>query len=165
MPRIRPEEPADKAAIHDVLVAAFPTDEEARLVAQLRESGHLKISLVAEDDNQVVGYIGFSPVNGANDAQGLGLAPVAVMPERQSEGIGGALVEAGLAACKDYDAPFVVVLGHSHYYPRFGFKIASALGYQNEYGADESFMILPLRPERLPPPCTIQYGSEFSMWT
>lgn len=152
MPRIRPEEPADHAAIHDVLMAAFPTDEEARLVAQLRESGHLKISLVAEDDNQVVGYIGFSPVSAGEDDQGLGLAPIAVVPDRQNEGIGGELVEAGIAACRDYDAHYVVVLGHSHYYPRFGFQMASALGYGNEYGASESFMILPLKPDRMPPP-------------
>lgn len=165
MSQVRPETPGDVAAILNVLHSAFPTEDEARAVSLLRESGHLSVSLVAEEEGKIVGYIAFSPVTVAGAAGGLGLAPVSVMPQYQNKGIGGELVEAGLCAARQYGAGYVVVLGHSHYYPRFGFQNASALGYRNEYGADESFMIMELEPGALPSPGLVKYGTEFKAWS
>lgn len=165
MPTIRPELPMDIPAIAEVLSHSFPTAEEAELVKTLRKNGHLAISLVAEDQGMVVGYIGFSPVTVEGKSGGLGLAPVAVVPDFQSLGIGSMLVEEGLNFAKNTGADYAVVLGHSHYYPRFGFQAAKPLGYDNEYDADESFMIMELKQGGLPPQGMIKYGSEFNAWS
>jgi len=165
MPTIRPELPMDVPAIAEVLATSFPTAEEAEVVKALRQNGHLSISLVAEDQGMIVGYIGFSPVTVDGKAGGLGLAPVAVVPDFQSLGIGSMLVEEGLTFAKGSGAGYVVVLGHAHYYPRFGFKAAKELGYSNEYDADESFMIMELKPGGLPPRGMVKYGSEFGAWS
>ena len=165
MPTIRPELPSDIPAIAEVLSAAFPSPEEAEVVKALRHHGHLPISLVAEEDGVVVGHIAFSPVTVEGKAGGLGLAPVAVVPEHQSMGIGCKLVEEGLAAAKATGAGYVVVLGHAHYYPRFGFTASKPLGYDNEYDADESFMIMELKPGGLPARGLIKYGPEFGAWS
>lgn len=162
--RIRPEQPADQPAIRTVNCAAFPTDAEARLVDRLRANGHAPISLVAEIDGQIVGHILFSPVTVAGlPAGGLGLAPLAVVPNHQRRGIGGQLVRAGLAACRDLGCSFVVLLGHPDYYPRFGVRRASELGLSNEYGADEAFQVIELHPGGVPAGGgLVQYGPEFA---
>lgn len=165
MPVIRYEEPGDVAAIHDVVRSAFPTEEEAMLIRNLRESGHLCVSLVAEEQGQVIGHIAFSPVTIDGQNGGLGLAPVCVKPAFQNQGIGGELVTQGLLAARRFGAGYVVVLGHSHYYPRFGFQNASALGFQNEYGAEESFMIMELEPGALPAGGLVKYCDEFQAWS
>ena len=165
MPTIRPELPSDIPAIAEVLSAAFPSPDETELVKSLRHQGHLAVSLVAEEEGIVVGHIALSPVTVNGKSGGLGLAPLAVIPDQQSLGIGCMLVKEGLAAAKDAGADYVVVLGHSHYYPRFGFQAAKPLGYDNEYAADESFMILELKPGGLPAKGTIKYGPEFGAWS
>ena len=165
MPIIRPELPSDIPAIAEVLSAAFPSPEETEVVKALRHHGHLPISLVAEENGVIVGHIAFSPVTVEGKAGGLGLAPVAVIPEHQNLGIGCKLVEEGIAAAKATGAGYVVVLGHSHYYPRFGFTAAKPLGYDNEYDADESFMIMELKPGGLPPKGLVKYGAEFGAWS
>jgi putative acetyltransferase len=102
---------------------------------------------VADDGGAIVGHILFSPVTVAVDSGGpvLGLAPLAVRPERQREGIGSQLVRAGLAAARERGAEAVVVVGHPGFYPRFGFVPASRFGLRCEYNvADEVFMALEL---------------------
>ena len=66
MTSVREERPEDAAAIRQVLAACFPTDAEARLVDLLRAAGHLTVSLVAEEDGQVIGHVAFSPVSAAS---------------------------------------------------------------------------------------------------
>jgi putative acetyltransferase len=162
---IRPELTGDLAAIYAVQASAFPTDAEARLVDALRAAGRLSVSLVAEDGGRIVGHVAFSPVSLAETAGGLGLAPVAVTPDRQRRGIGGRLVREGLAAATAAGTAFVVVLGHPNYYPRFGFRRAAEVGLTNEYGADEAFMALELRPGSLPAAGgLVRYGPEFAAW-
>ena len=165
MPTIRPELPSDIPAIHEVLCSAFPSQEESELVRSLRHNGHLSLSLVAEEDGSVIGYIGFSPVSVNGNSNGLGLAPVAVLPEHQSLGVGSQLVKEGLEQARHIGANYVVVLGHSHYYPRFGFVAAQPLGYRDEYDANDSFMIIELVPHGLPPKGLIKYGPEFAAWS
>lgn len=164
--RVRAEIVADAPAIAAVHEAAFPTDAEARLVSDLRRSGALRLSLVAEADGLVLGHIAFSPVQidapGAVVA-GLGLAPVAVRPEHQGRGIGAALIRRGLALLRAERVPYVVVLGEPAYYGRFGFGPAHARGIGNEYGARDAFMIVELVPDGLPDqPGVARYGEAFA---
>jgi putative acetyltransferase len=165
---IRLEQPADAEAIHAVHRAAFPTAEEAHLVDRLRARGHARVSLVAEADGQIVGHILFSPVTidtPAGPRIGLGLAPLAVLPAHQNRGVGSALVRDGLAACRQQGCAFVVVLGHTGYYPRFGFRHARAAGLTNEYGADEAFMVLEFQAGALPAEGgLVRYGPELAEW-
>jgi putative acetyltransferase len=163
---IRPEEPADTAAIRRVLEAAFPTPAEARLVERLQAGGHLLLSVVAEEDEAVVGYIAFSPVqidDTAVEGIGLGLAPIAVLPGHQGRGIGSRLVREGLAACGRAGYGFVVVLGEPGFYRRFGFDRADRRGLGNEYGAVEEFMVLELREGAMPGRGgLVRFGAEFA---
>ncbi|HEU4386275.1 MAG TPA: N-acetyltransferase [Blastocatellia bacterium] len=151
---IRPEEAQDLAAIHSVNERAFGSPAEADLVDMLRRNGKAVLSLVATAEDSVVGHILFSIVTIDPDPEGrfraVGLAPMAVLPERQNRGIGSMLVRDGLSKCRDAGFEAVVVLGHSHYYPRFGFVPASRFGLTSEYDVpDDVFMALELRPGSL----------------
>jgi putative acetyltransferase len=161
---IRPETAADSAGIRAVLEAAFPTPVEAQLVDRLRAAGKALVSLVAEEGGRVVGHVLFSPVTVESGAEGgVGLAPLAVLPAYQRRGIGAALVTEGLRLCRDLGHAFVVLLGSPAYYGRFGFRRAGALGLGNEYGADEEFQALELRPGGLPVGGgLVRYGPEFA---
>jgi putative acetyltransferase len=162
---IRPEQPGDEAAIDAVHKSAFPAEDEAKLVAALRSAGRLSISLVAVEGERIVGHIAFSPVAIDGVECGLGLAPVAVVPEYQRKGIGGKLVQEGLAAAKQSGTGFVVVLGHPEYYPRFGFHRASSRGLNNVYGVDDAFMVMELKDGALSGDCgLVTYGPEFGVW-
>lgn len=149
-PRIREEAPADVTAIHQVNVAAFETDAEARLVDALRAAGALRLSLVAEVHDKIVGHIAFSPVTVVSDQRtvgGVGLAPMAVLPDHQRTGIGGELIAEGLRRLREAEHPFCVVLGHADYYPRHGFLRASTFGIRWENAApDEVFHVQELAP-------------------
>lgn len=124
---IRDEFPSDAAVIYDVTKAAFATmpfsdGDEPELVDKLRAAGALTLSLVAEDDGEMLGHIAFSPVSIAGaDGDWYGLGPVSVRPDRQHQGIGAALIRAGLSRLKALGAAGCVLLGHRDYYPRFGF--------------------------------------------
>jgi putative acetyltransferase len=166
MPAIRLATPEDAAAIHQVHAAAFPTEAEATLVDQLIAAEHDELSLVAEVDGQVVGHVLYSPVTVERDgrviAAGLGLAPVAVLPSHQKQGVGSELISASLQALASAGCPFVVVLGEPAYYQRFGFKTTSQFQLGNVYGVDEPFMVAELTPSSLPPGGgLVKYGAEF----
>jgi putative acetyltransferase len=150
---IREEQIKDIEQIWQVNTAAFVTDAEATLVNLLRDSGCTFISMVAETDNKIVGHILFTPVSLTGDKNRLklmGLAPMAVLPEYQNQGIGSQLVETGLQHCRDSGYDAVVVLGHPNYYPRFGFVPSVNYGIKSEYEvADDVFMIIELVPGSL----------------
>lgn len=146
---IRTEEERDRAAVHAVNALAFETPAEADLVDALRQRAEPLISLVAEEDAAVVGHILFSPVTlpGHGGLAMMGLAPMAVAPARQRQGIGSGLVRAGLGKCSELGCGAVVVLGHPGFYPRFGFSPASGFGLGCEYDvSDETFMAMELTP-------------------
>jgi len=146
MTNIRPASPVDTKAIAEVHLHAFPTDAEARLVALLQERGKPTISLVAEEAGRIVGHILFSPATIGRTGQptilGLGLAPLAVLPEFQRRGIGSALTVAGLVECRHLAADFIALIGHPAYYPRFGFEPAGPLGLTCDFGSGDAFQII-----------------------
>ena len=152
---IRPETPADHAAVHALNAAAFAQPAEADLIDTLRKACEHFVSLVAEVDGVLVGHILFTPAHvekNGTTLEGMGLAPMAVAPAHQRGGFGSALVNAGLAELRENGCPFVIVLGHPAYYPRFGFTPASTLGIRCQWEApDEAFMALELTPGALAP--------------
>ena len=152
---IRGEVADDAPAIAAVVTEAFGQAAEAELVEALRAAGALSISLVAvTDDGGLVGHVAFSPVTveGAGGDRLLGLAPLAVAGDWQGRGVGGALVEAGLARARALGGALAVVLGEPAYYRRFGFRPAADWGiaWEHDTPAHElppgAFMALELHP-------------------
>lgn len=149
---IRAEQPEDYAAVHVLNCEAFESPAEARLVDALRCAAAPLVSLVAEQNAQVVGHILFSPVTLPDQPalKLMGLAPMAVSAALQRSGIGSALIRAGLQHCTTLGYGAVVVLGHPDYYPRFGFQPSLRFGITCEYEAPpEAFMLLELQPDYL----------------
>jgi putative acetyltransferase len=116
--------------VHAVHEAAFGRAVEADLLDALREDGDLvpELSLVAVEDDVVVGHVAFSRTTVADGTPVLLLGPIGVRPEHQRRGIGDALIREGLERAAATDAAFVVLLGHPSYYPRFGFEPAASFG-------------------------------------
>ncbi len=144
---VRFETPRDIPRVHDINEEAFGQPMEADLVDRLRISCPDALSLVADDDGIIVGHIMFSPVvinDGERKIQGMGLAPMAVQPSRQRQGIGSRLVEKGLEILRERGCSYVIVLGHPEYYPKFGFEPASRYGIESQWEEipDEAFLIL-----------------------
>lgn len=149
---IREERPEDAAAISRINTAAFGGDAEANLVVALRAQGAVITSLVAQEAGEPVGHILFSPLTllPAAKLKLAALAPMAVLPDYQRRGIGSALVEAGIAACREQDYDAIVVLGHPGFYPRFGFAPAQQFHLRTEYDIPAAaFMALELKPKAL----------------
>ena len=144
---IRPETASDHDAVRGVTLDAFGQPLEGNLVDALRRAEPRALSLVAEDETGIVGHILFTPVTietGDRREEGMGLAPMAVASTRQRQGIGTTLVERGLAMLREQGCPFVVVVGHPWYYPRFGFTPASGRGLDSQWPGmpDQAFMVL-----------------------
>lgn len=143
---IRREQPDDASRVRLINELAFEQPAEADLVAKLRKACTDSLSLVAEDD-EVVGHILFTPVvidRAGQSIVGMGLAPMAVLPDRQRQGIGSQLVRRGLDSLRARGCPFVVVVGHPEYYPRFGFERASVHGLASQWEGipDAAFLVL-----------------------
>lgn len=158
MPILRVEQPRDVTGIHRVNELAFARPEEADVVDRLRQASVPFVSLVAEDGGAIVGHVLFTPAivddgerHVGGRVAGMGLAPLAVAPDRQRQGIGSALVRRGLELLRADGCPFVIVLGHPSYYPRFGFERASLHGVTCQWPGvpDEAFMLLVFDPEAL----------------
>ncbi|HEX5793629.1 MAG TPA: N-acetyltransferase [Rheinheimera sp.] len=149
---VRTETPSDIEAITQLTRTAFNHDAEARLINTLRQQCAGCISLVAEQHGSIVGHILFSPatLHEAPDTRLMALAPMAVSNVLQHQGIGSALVRAGLELCRQQGAAAVVVLGHPAYYPRFGFTPARRFSIRSPWQVpDEAFMLLELLPGAL----------------
>jgi putative acetyltransferase len=148
---VRHETASDREAIYRVERDAFGRDEEATLVDALRDAGNLLLSLVAEEDNIIVGHIAFSPMTIKSDTathDAVCLGPVAVATAHQKKGIGGALIRAATEELRQRGVSAIFLLGHPTYYPRFGFRPAREFDvhYQDDRDA---FMGLELQPGAL----------------
>lgn len=163
---IRTEAPADILPIDSLLRGVFDTEEEAKLVMKLRENGRRTLSLVAcSDEGEVIGHILFSPVTvDGQDDNWQGLAPMAVKPECQRQGIGLAMMEEAKSILAELGYPVAVVLGHSDYYPKAGFVKAADHGLRCSWPVpDEAFMVLELIPGALDGKAgLVEYSDEFS---
>ena len=141
---IREEAPGDIIAIRDVNMRAFGQDQEGNIIDALRSNAASLLSLVATLKGRVVGHIMYSPAS-VGEVAGAALGPMAVLPEHQHQGIGTRLVEEGNRRLKESGCPFIVVVGHADYYPRFGFRSARDYGIKCEWETpDEVFMLLVL---------------------
>jgi len=162
---IRAEQPGDEDAVRRVNLDAFGGGPEAALVDRLRDGVERYRAFVAIDGGAVVGHILFTPVRiDGNELVGMGLAPMAVAASHQRKGIGSQLVQHGLEQLRGAGCPFVVVLGHPDYYPRFGFERASRHGLKCQWPGvpDEAFMVSVLGAEALPEGGgTVRYCREF----
>ena len=162
---MRAETPADFAAIRAVNVAAFGQADEADLVERLRCDGEAVTSLIAERGGRTVGHILFSrlPIVAANrEIAAAALAPVAVQPSFQRQGVGTALIHAGLCRCRELGIEAVVVLGHPTYYPRFGFSATLAQRLEAPFSG-AAFMALELVPQALDGGGAVRYPAAFGV--
>lgn len=150
---VREETPDDLDVIREVNRQAFGGEAEVKLIDQLRADGDVVLSLVAQIDGEVVGHILFSKLESETTGgiiKAVALAPMAVSPEFQERGIGTAMVERGLALCRERGYNVVVVLGHPAYYPRFGFSSEKAKVLRSPYSElGEAYMALELVPGAL----------------
>ena len=162
---IREEGQSDVTAIREVNRLAFGQSQEGELVDALRTNGGVLLSLVAVSNGKIVGHILYSPIAVGGAFRGAALGPMAVLPDYQRQGIGSQLVAAGTRRLADAGCPFVIVLGHTDFYPRFGFTPASAFGITCEWDVpDGVFMALILDQTKTEGISGLaQYRSEFSM--
>ena len=153
MTRVRPSTESDLQAIREIHTAAYGRADEAELALRVMANRSPCVSLVGERDGRIVGHVLFSPVTleGSHfDPPPMGLAPLAVLPESQRDGVGQVLARAGIEVCRKLGAPFAVVLGHPPYYPRFGFAPAAKFGLTYaDMPPRDSFMALELTPGSL----------------
>ena len=143
----RTETPADQEGIREVNRLAFGRDDEASLVDALRNDGSVRSSLVAEVDRRIVGHVLFSELTILSEAAtfpALALAPMAVLPEYQRQGIGSQLIRRGLEICREHGHRIVVVLGRPTFYRRFGFSSALARQLDSPFSGKASFMAMEL---------------------
>jgi putative acetyltransferase len=159
---IRNEEPRDAAAIEQTIRNAFESAEhssgtEARIVAALRRAGALSVSLVAIEDEAVVGHVAVSPVVVADREDWYGLGPVAVRADRQRQGVGSRLVTRALDRIRERGAAGCVVLGDPGFYGKFGFVHDPDVTYADV--PPPYFQVLSFGPDR--PKGPVRYHAAF----
>lgn len=154
---IRPARPADHDAIgalNDLAFQGSPLERAATDAVRAACPDEV-IELVADVDGRLVGHIilhpGIIERTAGGVLQGFGLGPVSVTPGLQRGGIGGRLLASALDEARKRGAPFIFLIGHPEYYPRFGFERASAFGLASPYpdAPDEAWMVCPLDREAL----------------
>lgn len=151
---IREEKKTDLNPIKQINDLAFGQAQEGNVIDKIRDSESPILSLVAEIDNTVVGHIFYSLAEIESHEKkiiGMGLAPMAVLPKHQNRGIGKRLINESIALLKEKETPFIIVLGHEDYYPKFGFELASKYGIKCQWDGvpDEAFMIMILDRKKM----------------
>ncbi|WP_337100038.1 GNAT family N-acetyltransferase [Paenibacillus sp. YIM B09110] len=155
--RIRTENQADYAQVHQVNFAAFGNrEDEAKLVERIRETSYFvpELSIVAEEDGVIIGHILLSKadvVDGEQHYEVLALAPVAVDPNHQKQGVGKQLIHEALQRGKELGYAIVLLIGHPTYYPKFGFQPARSYGLELKQFevSDDVFMVCELQENAL----------------
>jgi len=165
---IREETERDFGSVHEIHQKAFRQNNEARLVDALRHSASFipELSLVAVIKEEIVGHILFTKIHIIGEQKvhdSLALAPVAVLPGYQQQGIGSQLIQKGLQRAKACGYDSVVVLGHEQYYPKFGFAPAHTWNIKAPFDVPpNAFMAIELKPGILKQASgTVQYPQEF----
>jgi putative acetyltransferase len=157
---IRLVAPNDFPAVRSLVAAAFGRTDEADIVETVRTGGAALVELVAEAGGEIVGHVLFNRMTCAPALLAAGLAPLAVAPSRQGQGIGAALVRRGLDACRARGAKGCVVLGAPPYYGRFGFTAAPAT-IASPYAGLAAFQSLEFESGVFARPIAVQYPSAF----
>jgi putative acetyltransferase len=155
---------ADAAAIRAVHLAAFPDATEADLVEQLHRDGDTVLSLVAEQHGRIAGHVLISRMTADGDGRSfraVGLAPVAVLPEVQRQGLGSRLIDAAIERLRASGEEIVFLVGEPEYYRRFGFATATAAPFASPYAGDY-FMALMLSEGELPRAGRADYAPAFA---
>ncbi|MBA7468119.1 hypothetical protein ES707_03360 [subsurface metagenome] len=162
---IRNENESDIEDITNIHAQAFNGPDEGKIVKNLRKNNNLTISLIAEINKKIVGHIAYSPIYNKNEEIiGIGLAPVAVLPSYQKQGVGSNLINKGneMALSKGFKKIFV--LGDSAYYRRFGFEIAKNYNYFSDFDPEgKHFMISGKQLERESEKTFVNYCKEFNV--
>jgi putative acetyltransferase len=165
---VRSEHDGEQRAIRLIHEAAFDRPDEADLVDGLRKEGVVLASLVAEIGKQLVGHVLFSRMwieTTSGRLSAVALAPVAVLPKHQRQGIGGKLITNGLDLLRSCNEHIAIVLGHPAYYTRFGFSTDKARSLASPF-PPESFMALELVPGALDEiRGTVRYPAAFGLGT
>ena len=151
MLEIRQENVNDYAQVYNVIKTAFETAEhndgnEQDLVIALRKSKSFipGLSLVAVNENKIIGYILFTKVKVGNSIE-LALAPLAVLLEYQRKGIGTSLIKEGHRIAKQLKYNYSIVLGSNEYYSKLGYVPASKYNIKAPFRVeDEYFMAIKL---------------------
>jgi len=166
---IRREKEEDFKDIYEINKQAFKQKDESELIERIRISKNFvpELSLVAEEDGKIIGHILFSKIKiiGEEEYESLALAPMAVLPELQKQGIGGKLIKEGLNKARELGFNSVIVSGHKDYYPRFGFERASKWNIKCPFQVpDEAFMATELNAGALANKSGIvEYPEEFGI--
>ncbi len=164
---IRKEEERDFKKVYEVNRLAFQQENESKLIDKIRNGENFvpDLSLVAKIDDEIVGHILFSRIKIVGDSifESLALAPVAVIPEFQKQGIGAELIKKGIEKAKELGFDSIIVLGHKEYYPKFGFKRASNWSIECPFEVpDEAFMAIELTEKAFEDKAgTVRYPDEF----
>jgi len=144
---VRPERADDERELAALIDAAFADTETSVFTAKIRASGGYvpELTFVADDDGELVGFTMLSYVT-AGERNVLILTPMAVRPDRQRAGVGKQVVRAAIAAADARGEPVVLVEGVPSYYPQFGFRSASELGFERPDPRipEPAWMALPL---------------------
>ncbi|MEM9916010.1 MAG: N-acetyltransferase [Planctomycetota bacterium] len=166
---MRDADESDTEALVAVHAAAFPTDAEANLVAELLDGHDVLFSLAAEQhvagQPRITGHAlltGMTHEHGGSVRGLVGLAPIAVHPDHQRRGIGSALVREAIRQGRANRVTALFVLGDPDFYGRFGFQPASQHGFTDDFGGGEAFQVIPLRESRPAPPGRVSYAPAFN---
>ena len=170
MLEIRQEKIKEYEEVYHVIKTAFETAEhsdgnEHDLVVALRKSNNFipKLSLVAIEDNKIVGYILFTKIK-IGQFEELALAPLGVLPEYQHQGVGSKLIEEGHKIAKNLGYHYSVVLGSEKYYPKFGYIPAIQYGIKAPFDVpNENFMAIKLNEANTEIKGIVQYAKEFGI--
>ena len=168
---IRMEQEKDFLAVKEINDLAFGQESESTLIGNIRNTDNYipALSLVFENEKlEIIGHILFSPITIETKTESipsLALAPMAVKPDLQNQGIGSSLVKAGLKRCEELGYKSIVVLGHPDYYPKFGFILASEKGIKCPFEVpNEAFMVYEIKPGALnDAQGTVKYPEAFSI--
>lgn len=137
---IRAATKLDIDCVREINLLAFP-ESENQIVSTLAvnllclETNPPTFSFIAEQDNEAVGHIAFSPVTARNNPNYLAytLAPLSVKPEYQRRQIGSKLIHHGMKLLSQRDVSLLLVYGDPKYYGRFGFNQETAAPFKPPY--------------------------------